>query len=158
MSRGRRTTRKAQQRRQLLDLATAAEAPFITIDGVDYDLVTREAAGVLTQYRAAQAAEDLGDSDIEAAVDAKDWAAAQAIMTRIGNAQSELVRIAVPTLPEDVLSRLSLQHKFAIISAFTATVSGKTPTGQPSTASRPTGENGRQGSSDSMEPEAPSSG
>jgi len=156
MSRGRRTTRKAQQRTRLLDLATVAAPPFITIDGEDYDLVTRNTADLLTQHRAAAAAETLGESDIAAAVDAKDWAKAQAIMQRISDAQDEIVSLVVPTLPADVLARLSMTDKSAIVSAFTATASSQTPT--PSPSSRLTGGNGFPDSSDSTKPETPSSG
>ncbi len=152
------TGRKARGRKALLDLTTIIERPFITIDGEDYELVTRNTASLLTSYRAQEASKALGNADIKAAVVAKDWVEAEAIMGRIGAAQEELVRLALPTLPDDVLECLSMEHKSAIISAFGQMVSSQTPTATPSPESPQTGENGSPDSTDSTEPETPGSG
>lgn len=157
-ARVRKTTRKRTRGKALLDLTTISERPFITIDGEDYELVTRNTMSVLASYRAQEASKALGNVDIKAATEAKDWVEADAIIGRIGAAQEELVRLALPTLPDDVLENLSLQHKSAIISAFGQTVSSQTPTATPSPESPQTGGNGSPDSTDSTEPETPGSG
>ncbi len=147
------TGRKARGRKALLDLTTIIERPFITIDGEDYELVTRNTASLLTSYRAQEASKALGNADIEAAVAAKDWVEAEAIMGRIGAAQEEMVRLALPTLPDDVLECLSMEHKSAIISAFTGRVANQPPTETPSPESPSTGEIGSPDSKSDTTPE-----
>ena len=152
------TTRKTRGRKSLLNLTTVIETPFITINGENYDLVTRETADIILMHQMQEASTAFGENnDIKKAVADKDWAAARDIQGRIIEAQNDLVSLMVPTLPTDVLARLSMAHKSAIISAFTGTVSRQTP-GTPSPESPPTGENGSQGSTASTEPETPGSG
>ena len=144
---------KARRGKALLDLTTIIERPFITIDGEDYELVTRNTASLLTSYRAQEASKALGNADIEAAVAEKDWVEAEAIMGRIGAAQEEMVRLALPTLPDDVLECLSMEHKSAIILAFGQMVSSQTPTATPSPESPSTGETGSPDSKSDTTPE-----
>ena len=176
MSRGRNTTgaatgkarvrkaatRKGRKRRQILNLSTVTEHLFITIDEIDYDLMTRQKLDALTQYIASEAIKDLGEPDaLQKAVDAKDYVKAREIFDRITTAQNQLVMIALPSLPEELLEELDMVLRGKIIAAFLGMAPRMAPMeaeSQPSPESPPTGENGSPDSSDSTDPETPAAG
>ncbi len=149
------TARKRPRgRKSLLDLTTVIERPFITIDGEDYDLVTRQSADAVMMYQAVEISEAFGGSnDIKKAAAAQDWGEVREIQGRIANAQNELVSLIVPTLPQDVLLRLKPADKSAIISAFTGRVANQPPTETPSPESPSTGETGSPDSKSDTTPE-----
>ncbi|KKN42560.1 hypothetical protein LCGC14_0712100 [marine sediment metagenome] len=148
------TTRKTRGRKSLLNLTTVIARPVITVDDVEYDLVTSQRADIVMMHQAVEISEAFGDTnDIKKAVAAKDWAEARAIQIRIDNAQNELVALIVPTLPQDVLLRLAPAGKSAIISAFTGGVANQPPTETPSPESPQTGENGSPDSKSDTTPE-----
>ncbi len=143
----------------LLSLTTTASTrPTITIDGIAYRLSFYEDFAVWQALRLAKLVErvnefdDLARADESEEITAEQWEELERAQL---DGYGEMVRIALPDLPEPTQKALNLQQRRAIVDAFFAATG--TPAGATPEAPQATAATGGPGASSPGTPSSPPS-
>ena len=124
----------------VLAISTAVDRQHVDIDGRAYDLATAEDMTLRDQMWLGRAGKQIKDSMTGSPADA----ITDEQLGEIEDLMNRVVRMALPSLPNEVFARLRDRHKIALAMAFMSAAGLAGETRQSATPSSP-------GSSDSME-------